>query len=515
MKKKSVKFADDVPNNQQNQSQSNNKNINFELTQKNIKIEKLNQEKKKYIKLIYGMQSELYSLKNRIVNIHKLESDLKFYQNKSSNLELELEKAKNEILDLHKKYNEDKRKIDNTYNEEIKMIKMENENLKNKIGMVNDLTKEKNSLTKAFNILLEEKNNILSQHDKNMRKNEINNQIKLNKLKKKMIDSINETQLKANELNMECMDVSTKLTLLQNHQFIVQLEYQEQQLNKLMTKNDLLEKKISELKKDIEIHKEVELSLAEKNKKLTEENNKLKNEEKNENEKIIEKANLIKSNSVGNLGIDSIEKNNINSNRIIHLEKKVIDLEKQLQTKQREYIDIKDKSDSFEKIMKNYEKKYMGLFNYFDECLKLFFNDEELKNNKDINLNIDLMKKGDFSNLNKNEKYSILIILMKYLMPLIYNNEILNNFSPLNNINFKYYSNNRKLRITNGNKDFNTINTNNIKNILNRKVSHIRKNESSLSPNLKYNSFDDFPDIHRNSSLISPRKFLSINSKKL
>ena len=48
-----------------------------------------------------------------------------------------------------------------------------------------------------------------------------------------MLDSVNKTQLKANELNVEYMDVSTKLTILQNHQFMVQLEYQEQQLNKL------------------------------------------------------------------------------------------------------------------------------------------------------------------------------------------------------------------------------------------------------------------------------------------
>ena len=62
------------------------------------------------------------------------------------------------------------------------------------------------------------------------------------------------------------MDVSTKLTLLQNHQLLIQLEYQSQQLDEVTAKNEALEKKVFELTKDIEIHKEVELSLAEKTK---------------------------------------------------------------------------------------------------------------------------------------------------------------------------------------------------------------------------------------------------------
>ena len=503
------------PPNSPTKNSTSNQSINYVLSQRNKKIEELTLEKKKYIQLIYGLQSELYSLKNRVVIINKLESEKKIYQNKNSTLEIELEKLKKEILELNRKYNEEKRQSEVTHNEEMRTLKLENENLKSKVGVVNDHIKEKNGLMKAFNILLEEKKNILSQHDKDMRQNEIKNQIKLNKLKKKMLDSVNKTQLKANELNVEYMDVSTKLTILQNHQFMVQLEYQEQQLNKLMAKNELLEKKIFEFKKDIEIHKEVELSLAEKNKKLIEEVQKFKDGEKTENEKVTQKAQLISSNSALNFGINVSEKNNLN-NKVIQLEKKVLNLEKKLQIKQKEYYDLKDRSDSFEKILKNYEKRYMGLFNYFEECLKLFFNDEELKNNKNIFINIDSMQKGDFSNLNVNEKYSTLIILMKYLMPLIYNNESVNNYNSINNVNIKFYSS-RKIRFPNTNRDNiknnNSINSNIFKNIMSKKQSRIINGEGSVPSNLNYNSFDDLPNIGKNSSLLSPRK-LSINLKQ-
>ena len=45
-----------------------------------------------------------------------------------------------------------------------------------------------------------------------------------------MLENINETKEEVTELNMKYMDISTKLTLLQNHQLLVQLDYQTQQL---------------------------------------------------------------------------------------------------------------------------------------------------------------------------------------------------------------------------------------------------------------------------------------------
>ena len=492
---KKVKFQDSP--------KKNNKNINQDK-----KLEQLNQEKKNYIKLIYAMQSELFSFKNKMVNINKLESEIKIYQNKNTNLENEIKNLQNEILELKEKYNEELRQKDNYYLEEIRKLKVENENIKNKIGITNELTREKNGLLKAFNILLKEKEDLIVEHDNNLKQKELNTQIKLAKLKKKMIDSVNETQAKSNELNANYMDVSSKLTLLQNHQFLIQLEYQEQELNKLIEKNEALEKKLYSLKQDIQVHKEVEISLADKNKKLLERLKKLK-EENNENEKEDEQ-----SNSALNIG-DTSEKNKNSSNRTIQLENKIINLEKKLQVKQKEYMELKDKSDSIENIFKNYEKKYSGLFKYFEESLEMFFNDEELKNIKDIYINIELMKKGDFSNLNYKEKYSTLIILMKYLMPLIYNTEYLPDFNTMNNINVKFYSKMKKIKISKINNNINNnINQNVFKRMLNKKKIIP---ELVMKSNIKYNSFDDLPDISKRtplSPLISPKN-ISINLKKM
>ena len=209
---------------------NSNNNIQYELSQKNSKIEILSREKNKYMKIVNNLQIEL-----------------KTYHERNKELESEIQRLTKEILDIHRKYKDEKRRSENMYNEQIKNLKSENENFKTKIFMVNEMAKEKNGLLKAFDKVLQERNNILIEHDKKMRENEVNNQIKVSNLKKKMIDSVNETQTKVNKINVECMDTNNKLTLLQNYQLMLQLEYQTQDLEKVNSKNESLMKKIYEL----------------------------------------------------------------------------------------------------------------------------------------------------------------------------------------------------------------------------------------------------------------------------
>ncbi len=560
MSTKSVKINDEPKI-----TKSSFKNKTIEKFQQK-KLEQFNLEKKKFIQIIYTLQSELFSLKKKIQNSSQLEQDLKLYESKCTSLEIEIEKYKKEILDLKEKYNEEIRNKDMSYIDELRKLKNENEVIKVKIGMTNDLTREKNGLLKAFNIVLNEKNDLMSKHDKNLRQIKIDTEMKLTKLKNKLIDSVNETQAKATELNIEHMNVSSKLIMLQNHQLLIQLEYQSQQLDEITAKKDALEKKVFELTKDIEIHKEVELSLAEKNKKLKSENDKLKNnstylnnntnnnnnntsninnfnssnsnannstenrKKKNliintsnninitEDDKSSENNNhpVINTNSFNNISttVDNNNSNTANNNfsnitmnnrinlfnnntytRMLTLEKKVLTLEKKLMNSRKDYNIVKDKNEFLEKILKNYEKKYSGLFNFFEECLDQFFNDEELINNKEIYVNIDSIRKCDFSNLNKEEKYSTLIILMKYLMPLMDSSNVLkqnqaNNSA--NNVNLKFYLANKKNYADDGdikkissykkNKFGNMLSINNIDNIN-------TKTNKDILPNITNNNY--------------------------
>jgi hypothetical protein len=94
---------------------------------------------------------------------------------------------------------------------------------------------------------------------------QIKHEIKFSELKKKMLEHIKDTQKNITQLNLENMDVSTKLILLQNHQLIIELEYQSQQVEELLKKKEMLEMKVYHLQHDIEIGETVQENLSLKN----------------------------------------------------------------------------------------------------------------------------------------------------------------------------------------------------------------------------------------------------------
>ena len=381
--------------------QIESKNLQYTILLRENEIQTLkkdNNEKKNYI---LNLEAEISNLRNFHVNSIELDKKLKEYISKCEILQKKVDKLNDDIISQQKKYEEEKRLIENSFNTEILQLKISNDAYAQKIETTNQLIIDKKNLNQEINNLKKEIEDMNLNYKETLRQKEINNEIKYSNLKKKMMDNINQTQSKVTELNIQYMDVSTKLTLLQNHQLLIQLEYQSQQIDELTEKKEALEKKIFELNKDIDIHKEVELSLAEKNKKLNYENQKYKkgkNENnQNENESKISFNNYSNINNNISLGFDENNSLNTNFNRLKSLEKKVITLEKKLSQKNRDYNTLKDNYDYINTKLKNYEKKYSGLFYYFEDCLNLFFNDEDIKNNKEIFVNIDSLKKCDFT----------------------------------------------------------------------------------------------------------------------
>ena len=490
-KKKDANAKADVPIDFQVES----KNLQYTITLKDQEIDLLqkeNQHKKEYIN---KLEEEIGNLRKDYIKAYELENTIKKNHIKIDKQEKEIENLHNQIEIQKKKSEEEKRQIEQNFQDEIQQLKVVIESSKQKVEMANQLTAENQELLKQVDTLKTNNENIIKKHITENKTKDVKNEIKFTNLKKKMKEKIDQIQAKETELNVQYMDVSTKLTLLQNHQLLIQLEYQSQQLDEINAKKEELEKRLFELTKDIEIHKEVELSLAEKNKKLKNENNKLKgitedntnnnisNDSKNPNNKRKSvgkykthnlKINIaddekISENNHQNINTSSFKNlstvenntsinnfnnlsnvNTFNSNaytRMMNLEKKVLNLEKKLMASKKDYNSIKDRNEYVEKILKNYERKYSGLFNFFEDCLEQFFNDEELVNNQEIFVNIDNIRKCDFSNLNKEEKYTTLIIMMKYLMPLMDSSNAIKqnqNNNSINNVNLKFYLGNNK-----------------------------------------------------------------------
>jgi hypothetical protein len=81
-------------------------------------------------------------------------------------------------------------------------------------------------------------------------------------LKDEMLTKIRDMRTSLLSLKKEQLSTTTRLAVLQNHQLTNELEFQSKQTEKLLFENEGMQKKLGNMKRDVEIHKEVEEELA-------------------------------------------------------------------------------------------------------------------------------------------------------------------------------------------------------------------------------------------------------------
>ena len=396
-----------------------------------------------YEKLLkYGtpkqLKNSLIKLLNIINNLKKENSELKIRNAASSYAEVQLLNAENKIKNLQeeninsleKQYKEQK-KLEKQI-EDIKLEK-EKEQLKHRNNMeifnqrmeiMNHIDLE-NSINKEEIKSLKEKNEKLKLENENMLRNqEVINQIKYSKLKKRMIENLKETQKNVTKLNVEYMDVNSKLLVLQNNNLIMKIEYQSEKIEELEKNNKILKDKIFSLENELQIHKNVELKLANKIKKHSQSQNFSNDYNKNNSintlKKNTEKTQLnskLMSFLTPNKSYSIYSESN--SNFLSGQEKKINNLEKIIEEKKKEIEKLKNELSKVCYKVLCYENKYSGLFNFFEDCLNRFFNDVEIKDNQNFYIHIDDIKKCDFNIFSNEEKYNLLVLIMKYLLPIV------------------------------------------------------------------------------------------------
>lgn len=82
------------------------------------------------------------------------------------------------------------------------------------------------------------------------------------KLNREMLRQIKMTKASLLALNDDQLQTTTRLTILQNTQLTIELEYQSKQTEQLLKENNQMQEQIETLNRDIAIHKEVEKELA-------------------------------------------------------------------------------------------------------------------------------------------------------------------------------------------------------------------------------------------------------------
>ena len=198
---------------------------------------------------------------------------------------------------------------------------------------------------------------------------EVLNQIKYSKLKKRMIENLKETQKNVTKLNVEYMDVNSKLLVLQNNNLIMKIEYQSEKIEELEKNNKILKDKIFSLENELQIHKNVELKLANKIKKHSQSQNFSNDYNKNNSintlKKNTEKTQLnskLMSFLTPNKSYSIYSESN--SNFLSGQEKKINNLEKTIEEKKKEIEKLKNQLSKVCYKVLCYENKYSGLFNF-------------------------------------------------------------------------------------------------------------------------------------------------------
>jgi hypothetical protein len=96
--------------------------------------------------------------------------------------------------------------------------------------------------------------------------------------------------------------------------------------------------------------------------------------------------------------------------------------DKIMKDKKEENEKLKSENENLRRKIYIYEKKYNGLFSFLEESLDKFFlevKNRMKKEDRTVYIDIEKIKRFDFSIFDDVEKYNLLILLMNHLLPLI------------------------------------------------------------------------------------------------
>ena len=465
------------------------------------KIKELSYINENYKARIIYLENTFNNLENQIQNLKLIRQNFLSKEEIYQNEKLELAQKNQKILELQS---------------DIINLKIEHEKYKNKkeLEYDNDVTRVKNfyetNILKINNSEIVEKNNklfyqqilkledIITNFKEDQKKKDAQKEIdfenRMNEMKKKMLDYIKEGQKSKQYLSKDQLRLNDKLSIIHRSTLLNELDFQSMQLEDLLKQREHLDKIISGMKNDIEIHKKVEKILTEKNKQYTnmikvlstkveskkkenEDEKKKYNKEKSDeprykakkfkfwkaNDNFIRISNNKNQTNVFNTRNNKLIKsstNNFNSNsenEDLNNEKKekkyrkissylsspkisilnvdnisdLVTLRKELINKIKESEDYKSKYDYYKTKLDELNDKYGNIMKLFEEVLIKIYEDKNMTNIKNIYINIEDFKSCNFEKLSSEQKYSIVILIIKYLIPLINPNNLPDKFKSL------------------------------------------------------------------------------------
>jgi hypothetical protein len=388
--------------------------------------------------LIFKLSNDLEKMNRQVIlltqknrDLNKLLSDYRHLKNKLVKCEYDLKKKDEEKIDIIKEKDDKNSKLfnkisflENTVS--INRINYEKNNIlyQQKMSAFNHIQKENQIYAEEKANFEKEKQLYEKKKDDEVDRYKIRSQLKYEKFKQKMDEDLkilNETLVDANS---KYISANHRLVILQNKELYYTIEGLEKRIYELEKENHNLRRGIFESKNDLNMEKLVGKDLVRKmedNKKVIRltRNKSMLNSislDNKEDSELNIKTNTFKNNEY-NGQIQNTYTMRINNSQ--SFQRKISEYKKIIDEKKYENEQMVLTNTHLRTKLNSYQNKFNGLFNFLEESLNNFCNDEEIINNNNFYMNLDKIKNCDFNSFSKQEKYSLLVLLMKYLLPLI------------------------------------------------------------------------------------------------
>ena len=426
--------------------------------------------------------------------------NMKINLNEKNNIISDQEK---EIANIRRNFEKQKKEFDVKYQRDVGDVRYINEklNIRNetavKFEKLNTLLYEHSK--QLENTLLNFKN----EEKRKLNEQELKFEKKLSDTKKKMLDLIKEGKsLKSKETREKC-EIIEKFSIMNHNSLLNELEFESMQLEDLLKQREHLDQVITKMKSDISIHKNVEKVLVNKNKKYIDMirilSEKIEKDKKEKEKEKKDNKNLVDENIINNEICNQKEKKllynkikrNIESSKRYYEKKNEMNNSQQIfkikdfgnkrlnltnyktkflpRNKSLNLLDIKNKSDKniYEKLQlqkelirktkeidflrdscNHYKDKLNFINNKFSNILNLYdtvlgkIEKENIDELKDIYIDINEFSKYEFEKLSPDKKYSLAILLIQCILPLINENNLPDNIKKnMRNTQTKFFLN--------------------------------------------------------------------------
>ena len=444
-------------------------------------IEEINLLKEK----IFELESKNTSLNNKIFDLKIQIKILSEIDTKNKNIleekklcENQIEQLKSEILNTTRKEKEEKRLIEKELESEIILYKGLHESGLGKVHAAEKILNLNNFQHDYITHLEQQIQKLRNHNDEIISKLKLEHDIHFYNLKLKMMKCLKDIQNNSINKYQKDLEQNSKMNFLYKNQMLNELEKEALLIKELIISKEKYEKSIFEHNQELALYKKVNKDLLEKNNKYMNiiksinkkypniininsnsfiENNKeidFSKKKKNKfnkyklkfssddlSEEIKEKQEKI---------IRNIFKNNIYrecmTNKNYHEDKinkkyfdEYISLKKSYEELIKENKDIKEKLITLKDKQKMIYTKYSGILNLYDTTINFLLKEEDLKLNNII-INNDIIQSGNYEKLTSWQKYIIVMLLIKQILPLletsIDENEKIN-LSKLSRFNFR------------------------------------------------------------------------------